>query len=124
LSLVLLLSACSDDEDVKADEEEDVVETDEEEDEEEAEEKEEEDEEPADVATGAVDFSEMIKYMEDETEGSAKVLHENQTVQEYDEDGVEVSLDAYTLVELTDFHTNFQIPFNDETDGGVIIAHY
>src|SRR5699024_7546827 len=80
--------------------------------------------EPADVATGAVDFSEMIKYMEDETEGSAKVLHENQTAQEYDEDGVEVSLDAYTLVELTDFHTNFQIPFNDETDGGVIVAHY
>ena len=33
-------------------------------------------------------------------------------------------LDGYTLVEWNDFHTNYSIPFDDETDGGVIIAKY
>ncbi|MBP2242232.1 hypothetical protein J2Z40_002806 [Cytobacillus eiseniae] len=39
-------------------------------------------------------------------------------------EGVSVSLDAYKLVELIDFHTDFMIPFNDQTNGGVIIAKY
>nr|WP_067843059.1 DUF5068 domain-containing protein [Amphibacillus sediminis] len=39
-------------------------------------------------------------------------------------EGVKVSLDAYTLIELNDFHTDYSIPFNDMTDGGVLIASY
>ncbi|MGI8386747.1 DUF5068 domain-containing protein [Robertmurraya sp. P23] len=77
------------------------------------------------TATGSVgDFTELITYMEKETEGTAKILYENKEQQVHEMDGVKVSLDAYTLLELTDFHTDFSIPFNDQTDGGVIIAQY
>ncbi|MBS4208895.1 DUF5068 domain-containing protein [Bacillus sp. FJAT-50079] len=70
------------------------------------------------------DFSELITYMEEETEGTAKVLYENNEPQVHQSDGVSISLDAYVLVELADFHTDFDIPFNDQTDGGVILAKY
>lgn len=70
------------------------------------------------------DFSSLIKYMEKETEGTTKVLYENNTPQLHKMEDVSVSLDAYTLVELKDFHTDFSIPFGDETDGGVILAKY
>lgn len=70
------------------------------------------------------DFSEFITFMEEETEGTAKVLYENDEPQTHNLEDVSVSLDAYTLVELKDFHTDFSIPFNDQTDGGVIIAKY
>lgn len=69
-------------------------------------------------------FSLLIQYMEKETQGKTKVLYENNTPQVHEMDGVSVSLDAYTLVELNDFHTDFSIPFGDQTDGGVILAKY
>ena len=49
--------------------------------------------------------------MEEETEGTAKILYENKEPQVHKMDGVTVSLDAYTLLELNDFHTDFRIPF-------------
>ncbi|WP_313799605.1 DUF5068 domain-containing protein [Cytobacillus sp.] len=70
------------------------------------------------------DFSELISYMEKETEGTTKILYENDTPQTHEMEGVSVTLDAYKLVELKDFHTDFMIPFNDQTNGGVIIAKY
>ncbi|MEK3890471.1 DUF5068 domain-containing protein [Bacillus sp. FSL K6-3431] len=70
------------------------------------------------------DFSGLITYMEKETEGTAKVLYENAQPQVHVMEGISVSLDSYVLVELNDFHTDFNIPFNDQTDGGVIIAKY
>ena len=113
----------------KADAEEKVTEEEKEEsEEEEPEEVEEEPEEEADEASkdaaGSSDFSELISYMEEETEGTAKVLFENNESQVHEIEDVSVSLDAYTLVELNDFHTDFDIPFNDQTDGGVILAKY
>lgn len=72
----------------------------------------------------SIDFSKLIKHMEEETEGEAKVIYENNEPKVHETEGVSISLDGYTLVELADFHTNFAIPFNDQTDGGVIIAHY
>ncbi|CAM3925919.1 DUF5068 domain-containing protein [Lederbergia lenta] len=74
--------------------------------------------------TTSKDFAEMITYMEEETEGTTKVLYENNEPQVHNADGVSISLDSYVLVELNDFHTDFNIPFNDQTDGGVILAHY
>lgn len=88
---------------------------------------EEEEEEPKEEETAPSEdssFSDLIAYMEEETEGIANVMYENTEPQEHELDGVTVSLDGYTLVELTDFHADFSIPFNDETDGGVIIAQY
>lgn len=70
------------------------------------------------------DFDELIEYMEDETDGTAEVLYENDDTEDHEMDDVNVSLDGYTLVELNDFHTNFEIPFDDQTDGGVVIAQY
>lgn len=62
--------------------------------------------------------------MEDETDGTAQVVYENNEAQVYELEDMNVLIDGYTVVELTDFHSNFSIPFNDQTDGGVIIAKY
>ncbi|WP_369797417.1 DUF5068 domain-containing protein [Paucisalibacillus sp. EB02] len=126
---VLIVSGCGNDkEEAKADEKENVSEEKNEEVEKEEEQEESETEEVEKteeaVETNASDFSELITYMENETQGTAKVLYENKEPQVHNMDGVTVSLDAYTLVELNDFHTDFSIPFNDETNGGVIVAQY
>ena len=121
-----LIVACGDGEDKEevvetADENEVVVA---EEDEEETEDLEEE--EPVEETSGAgeSDFDELITYIEEETEGTATVLYENTEAQTHEMEGVIVSLDAYTVVELLDFHRNFEIPFDDQTDGGVIITQF
>ncbi|MFJ7736349.1 DUF5068 domain-containing protein [Lysinibacillus sp. NPDC097287] len=73
---------------------------------------------------GVNDFSSLIKYMEKETQGTTKVLYENNEPQVHDMENVTISLDGYTVVALNDFHTDFKIPFGDQTDGGVILAKY
>ncbi|PFK43200.1 DUF5068 domain-containing protein [Bacillus cereus] len=70
------------------------------------------------------DYSKLISYMEKETQGKTKVLYENKEPQVHKLQELSVSLDNYTLVELNDFHTDFNIPFNNQTNGGVILAHY
>ena len=70
------------------------------------------------------DISSLTQYMEKETQGTTEVLYENNTPQIHEMEGVSISLDAYSVVELKDFHTNFSIPFRDQTDGGVILAKY
>lgn len=70
------------------------------------------------------DYSKLISYMEKETEGKTKVLYENKEPQVHKLKDVSVSLDSYTLVQLNDFHSDFSIPFGDQTNGGVILAHY
>lgn len=128
--LVFLMSACGDDKEkegevtVDSGPEEEVVE---EEDlaEEPEEEPEEELNEEDEAAEGSTDFTDVIAYMEEETDGTAEVLYEDneQQVHESTEDVV-LSLNGYTLVELDDFHTNYAIPFDDETSGGVLLAEY
>ncbi|MCH1625288.1 DUF5068 domain-containing protein [Ferdinandcohnia quinoae] len=70
------------------------------------------------------DYSELISYMEEETEGTSKILYENDEPQKHEMEGISVTLESYKLLELKDFHTDFMIPFNDQTNGGVIIAKY
>ncbi|MBM7634972.1 DUF5068 domain-containing protein [Geomicrobium sediminis] len=122
----LVLTACGSSDDTTYVEEnaaeEEVLE--EEADEEEPEEVEEEAESEDEESSVSLEFAEMIEYMEETTEGTASVLFENNEQQVHETEGFSVSLDGYTLVELNDFHTNFRIPFDDQTDGGVILAHY
>ncbi|PFM58202.1 DUF5068 domain-containing protein [Bacillus cereus] len=87
-------------------------------------EKESKDTNTKDTAANSSDYSKLISYMEKETQGKTKVLYENKEPQLHKLQDVSVSLDNYTLVELNDFHTNFDIPFNRQTNGGVILAHY
>ncbi len=98
-------------------------ETEEEPDQAEEEKIEENEEEPADTNKEG-SFSELITYMEEETQGTANVLYENNNSQSHDMEGISLTLDAYTLVELTDFHRDFAIPFDDQNNGAVIIAQY
>lgn len=77
-----------------------------------------------DIAVEDSSFSDQIEYMEEETEGTAEVLYESDESQEHDMEGVSLTLEGYTFVELEDFHKDFSIPFDDETDGGVVIAEY
>src|SRR5699024_6679968 len=113
-----VISACGSDdeksEDTEANAEAKEEEQEDKDDGEQEEVEEEDDEEESDDQAEASDsdFSELITYMEEETEGEAEVLFENNEKQEHELDGVNVSLDAYTLVELKDFHTNYSIPFN------------
>lgn len=69
-------------------------------------------------------FSDLIEYMEDETEGTASILYETDETQEHEMEGVTTTLEGYTFMELNDFNENFSIPFDDQTDGGVVIAKY
>lgn len=62
--------------------------------------------------------------MEKETGGKTKVLFENKEPQVYKSEDVSVSMNSYTLVELNGFHTDFNIPFNRQTEGGVILVNY
>ena len=75
-------------------------------------------------ATDSNDFTSLISSMEKETQGKTKILYENNEPQVHDMEDVSISLDAYTVVELNDFHTYFKIPFGDQTDGGIILAKY
>ncbi|PFD43234.1 DUF5068 domain-containing protein [Bacillus cereus] len=83
-----------------------------------------EDKKTEDTATNSSDYSKLISYMEKETGGKTKVLFENKEPQIYKAEDISVSLNSYTLVELNGFHTDFNIPFNNQTDGGVILANY
>ncbi|MDN4495210.1 DUF5068 domain-containing protein [Ureibacillus aquaedulcis] len=121
----LILAACgSDKESTKAEQEVDVKAKASEETTEEVEKSEEEAVETTSSEANSGDISGLIKYMEEETQGTAKVLYENTEPQVHKMEGVTVTLDNYTLVELNDFHTDFSIPFNDQTNGGVIVAQY
>ena len=82
------------------------------------------DQEESKKATDSNDFTSLISFMEKETQGETKVLYENNEPQVHDMENVSISLDAYTVGELNDFHTDFKIPFDDQTDGGVILAKY
>lgn len=74
--------------------------------------------------TKEANFSELISYMEKTTEGTADILYKNKEPQIHDMEGVTFTLNSYTLVELNDFHRDYNIPFDEQTNGGVIIAHY
>ncbi|WP_242223172.1 DUF5068 domain-containing protein [Bacillus cereus group sp. BfR-BA-01380] len=89
-----------------------------------AKEKESKDKNTKDTAANSNDYSKLISSMEKETKGKTKVLYENKESQVHKLQDVSVSLDNYTLVELNDFHADFDIPFNRQTNGGVILAHY
>ncbi|WP_369901071.1 DUF5068 domain-containing protein [Bacillus manliponensis] len=80
--------------------------------------------ESKDAAINSNDYSKLISYMENETKGKTKVLYENKEPQVHKLQDVSVSLDNYTLVELNDFNADFSIPFDDQTNGGVILAQY
>ncbi|GAB0169326.1 DUF5068 domain-containing protein [Lysinibacillus sp. CTST325] len=73
---------------------------------------------------GSADFASLISYMEKETQGKTKVLFENNEPQVHKMENVSISLDAYSVVELKDFHTDFNIPFGEQTNGGVLLAKY
>ncbi len=123
--MLLIVSACSSDdakEETEKEEPEEVVEA--EEQEEEAEDKPEEKPKDEEPATEEIDFAKVINEIEEDTEGEAEVIYESDEKHEHDMDGVNVTMDGYTMIELADFHTNFAIPFDDSTDGGVLIAHY
>ncbi|MEJ9158864.1 DUF5068 domain-containing protein, partial [Bacillus cereus] len=83
-----------------------------------------EDKKTENTATSSSDYSKLISYMEKETGGKTKVLFENKEPQVYKAEDVSVSMNSYTLVELNGFHTNFDIPFNRQTEGGVILVNY
>src|SRR5699024_4200547 len=70
------------------------------------------------------ELDELTSFMEDETEGEAKVLFDNLNTEKHELEDFTVTLEGYRLLELNDFHHNFNIRFDDNTDGGVILAKY
>lgn len=82
-------------------------------------------EEPAAVDSESGDFAELIDYMKTTTDAEeATVFYESTDPQTHDMDGVTASLDQYSIVGLKDFHTDYSIPFNDETNGAVVLTQY
>ncbi|MDX8044681.1 DUF5068 domain-containing protein [Gracilibacillus sp. S3-1-1] len=80
------------------------------------------DEDETETSASTSNFSELIAYMEEKTEGTANVLYESEQSSEHEMEGVTTSINGYSLVELADFHMDFSIPFGDETDGAVLLA--
>ncbi|WP_257000858.1 DUF5068 domain-containing protein [Terribacillus saccharophilus] len=73
----------------------------------------------------SADFTELIDYMKTTMDAEeTTVFYEVSEPQTHEMEGVTVSLDAYSLVGLKDFHTDYSIPFNDETNGAVVLAKY
>src|SRR5699024_4937945 len=112
-AFAIIISGCSssDNDDDKEKKEEEVVDEKEDEDEkegtkevEEDDEDEEEDEEGKDTSEASGDFDDLIKEMEDITEGEAEVIYENTDGDSTDIEDVHISLNQYVLVELNDFH--------------------
>lgn len=77
------------------------------------------------VASESGNFTELIDYMKTTTDAEeATVFYESTDPQTHDMEGVTASLDQYSIVGLKDFHTDYSIPFNDETNGAVVLTQY
>lgn len=70
------------------------------------------------------DYAELNKQIEENTEGKAEVLYENEEPKEHKLGELTTTLESYELISLKDFHADFDIPFDGETDGGVLVAKY
>ncbi|GIO23682.1 DUF5068 domain-containing protein [Oceanobacillus sp. J11TS1] len=81
------------------------------------------DEKQTETSTNS-NFDSLVAWMEEETEGTAAPLFENDETQTHEMEDVTVTLNAYQLVELKDIHTDFSIPFDDQTDGGVLLTEF
>src|SRR5690625_4884736 len=129
---VLLFAACSKNDENNDNEvepnNEPVIENEEEENEEEIGENEEENEENEEVgqssSDGEIDFTSLLENVEENTEGETKVVHESHEQQVHEEEAYSISLDAYVIAEIKDFHANFSIPFNSDDEGAVLISHF
>src|SRR5690625_97807 len=125
---VLLFAACSKNDEEKGNE----IEADDEaeigNEENEAKEREVENEESEGVqqslADGEIDFTSLLEDVEENTEGETKVVHESHEQQVHEEEDYSISLDAYVIAEIKDFHANFSIPFSSDDEGAVLISHY
>ncbi|MDR4937980.1 DUF5068 domain-containing protein [Rossellomorea marisflavi] len=75
--------------------------------------------------SGNQEFSDLITFMEKETGGSAKKVFENtKPEQEYETEGIKVSLDQYQVLELNGLDEEYRTPFKKEEDGAVVLAKY
>ncbi|WP_317950229.1 DUF5068 domain-containing protein, partial [Rossellomorea marisflavi] len=75
--------------------------------------------------SGNQEFSDLITFMEKETGGSAKKVFENtKPEQEYETEGIKVSLDEYQVLELNGLDEEHRTPFKKEEDGAVVLAKY
>src|SRR5690625_1333755 len=128
---VLLFAACSkndenNDNEVEPNNEPEIEnEENEENEEEENEEENEENEEVGQSSSdGEIDFTSLLEDVEENTEGETKVVHESHEQQVHEEEAYSISLDAYVIAEIKDFHANFSIPFNSDDEGAVLISHF
>src|SRR5690625_4589686 len=131
---VLLFAACSKNDENNDNEvepnNEPVIENEENEEEENEEENgdnEEENEENEEVgqssSDGEIDFTSLLEDVEENTEGETKIVHESHEQQVHEEDAYSLSLDAYVIAEIKDFHANFSIPFRDRKSTRLNSSH-
>lgn len=124
LALMLLLSACGNDEKASNDKEPEKKVEAEETDHAAAEEETDESEEAEETADGTSAEGELLNpNIADESEGEVEVIYTNTDPGfVHDMKGFKVSVDEYQIVKVTDMHEDVTIPFNDEIDGYVITA--
>ncbi|WP_214481404.1 DUF5068 domain-containing protein [Bacillus sp. SM2101] len=112
---VLFLAACGDDEKASSEEKEEKPKMEETSTEEKAPEEEEKVEENTQT-TG-----ELNPIIAEETEGNVEVIYTNKEPNyTHDLDGFKVSVDEYQIVKVTDMNTDYNIAFDDQTEGYVI----
>lgn len=72
---------------------------------------------------GEIDFTALLQEVESITDGETSIIYESHDQQVHDEEAYSISLDAYVVAELKDFHTNFSIPFNSDEEGAILLSH-
>jgi len=126
--LVLILAACSNNgDDHKTDPSMENTGPDElinEEDEDDEVDEEEEPEEETDFTEGDIDFNSLLKEVESITDGTTNVIYEHNEKQVHDEEQYSVTLDAYVVAEIEDYHMNFSIPFGSDDEGALLLTHF
>jgi len=70
------------------------------------------------------EYADLIKEVEERTEGKAKVIYTNDKPHVHKLEDVTISLDSYELIELKDFNQQHSTPFGGQTDGAVMLAKF
>src|SRR5690625_6800978 len=124
ISLMLVIGACSNNDNNESEnniENNEVENNENEEENNEPEEKVEEVED--DPSADDVDFDALLAEVDEITQGEPELIYENNEAQTHEEDAYEVNLNSYVVANITDFHMDFSIPFDNEDDRAILLTH-
>src|SRR5690625_3224008 len=126
LAFMLILGACSKNEqETEASEPKEIEQQEEEEAKEEEDllDEEDVDEHEEEVEMDNSDISSLLEEIEMITEGEVELMYESKEPQVNVEEEYKLSLDHYAVIHIKDFHSRFSIPFDEKDEGVIVLSH-